>query len=73
MRTILFIGLLFILILILSPNKETFNMVASDKIKGYYLWTWKAPHVDGKPQQVVLLKATTWQSHLAVGEPALFQ
>jgi hypothetical protein len=35
-------------------QKENFGLAANSKIKGYYLWTWKAPHVDGKPEQVVL-------------------
>jgi len=51
-KIVLLIGAVFVIILLSGSNgKETFDI---DKIKGYYLWTWKAPHVNGKPQQVVL-------------------
>ena len=47
----------------LVRRKETFLIFGSgdnnndNKIKGFYLWTWKAPHTNGKPQQVVLPKS----------------
>lgn len=47
----------------LVRRKETFLFFGSgdngngNKIKGFYLWTWKAPHTNGQPQQVVLPKS----------------